>query len=125
MLEHLDTALLDTSLDKELAPTADDVEHSINQRPSLFLREPEGFVVRQDVLQARGSAKPTNLQSQVPPLDRDHGDRQDVVGGRTPPATSRLQQRVVARMVVVVGDHGVEHHAQEQFATVVVTLDGQ
>lgn len=40
------------------------------------------------------------------------------------PATLCVQQRVVAWVVVVVGDYGVEHHAEKQFASVVIALYG-
>lgn len=53
---------------------------------------------------------------QVAPLLRLQRDGHDVVGRREPPAASRMQQCVVAWVIVVVRDHGIEHHAAEERA---------
>ena len=65
LLEHLDAALLDASLDEELAPAANDVERPINQRLCFFLCQPKHVALRQDVVDARGSNEAADLQSQV------------------------------------------------------------
>lgn len=103
--------MLDTVLDEYLAPAANNSEHPVNQCLGIFLRQSERFAPGQNVVEAGSSPKPANFQRQVTTLQRDQGRRQDVVGGRKAPATLCMQQCVVARVVVVVGDRSPESQA--------------
>jgi hypothetical protein len=67
----------------------------------------------QQIVEAAHAAESPDFQRQVTALLRHERNRHDVISRRESPAGRSLQQRVIAWMVIVVGDHRIKDHAHE------------
>lgn len=78
--------------------------------PRFFRRQTETPRLRQEVVDAGRATVVADGQPQVAPLQADHGCGHEVVGRRQPPSLLPAQQRMIARMIIVVGHGGIEDH---------------
>ena len=85
-------------------------------------RQPESPALGKQVVDARRAAVGADGHGEVAAFAADHGRGHQVVRRRQAPAAGGAAHRVVAGVVVVVGDRGVEDDAPEQLGAILVGL---
>ena len=78
------------------------------------LIEQEAGTLRQQVFRIRKPARITARHRQVAPLHADRHGRRQVISRREAPVGSAREHRMVARVIVDIGDQRVEAHSAEQ-----------
>jgi hypothetical protein len=87
----------------------------------IFLHQKAG-VLGKNVFRVREPTLISTHQRQIAAVEAYGGRRREVVRGRQRPVNVSGQEGMVARMVVKVGNQGIEANAAEEFASIFVRL---
>src|SRR6185436_21111158 len=98
---------------KMVPPPPHDSCDILDLLPRCFRRQTESIALGDQVVYARRPAVSSDGHREVPMLQADHGSRDQVICRRKSPSAGSTQHRVVAGMVVIVGDGCVKNYAAE------------
>ena len=103
---------------KTVSPVPDDRADSFDFLPCFFCTQSKPSCLGQQVIDAGRATIIAHGQRKISTLNADKRCRHKIIGWREAPAFLPTQQSVIARMVVVVGDCGVEDHSAEQLGAI-------
>ncbi len=89
--------------------------HRVDDSDGFIAFEQKPGTLREQVCCVRKPASVTALHRQITPIQADWYSWCQVISRRQFPILVRGQERVIARMIIHVGDQRVEAHAAEQF----------
>ena len=105
-----------------IPPSLERRDHLFDCLPGRFIGQSEPLHLRKQVVDTRRAAVCADCHRQVAALKADHRGRYEIVGRRQAPAARCTAHRVIARVVVVVGDGCVEDDAAEELDAIFVRL---
>lgn len=98
---------------ESLAPADDDIGDPGDLGSRLCRRQPKPLALRHEIVDARAAAVGTDREREVAPVEAHYRHWHEIIGGRQPPAVGMPLERMIARVVVRVGNCGIERHASE------------